>query len=366
MQFRRLASSTYSLTLASLLMASSAAIAQTDATTPDATQQASTDATDAGVRLDPQMAEVIKAYKIIAGTPIYDLTPADARQQFSAEDAEKAVARATGAQSAPEPVAKVVDQMIPGPGGWIPIRIYTPAGNGPFPVVVYYHGGGFVIATIDTYDATPRAIANLAHTIVVSVEYRKAPEYRFPAAVDDAFSSYKWVLESAGSFNGDSSRVAVLGESAGGNLAAVVCIEARDQGIPMPLQQVLVYPVTQGSLSTPSDIKYANAVPLSLPALKWFFGYYLSSPTDANNPLAVPLKADLHNLPPATIIGAEIDPLQSDGQLYAIKLKAAGVPTQYRLYPGVTHEFFGMGAVVDKAKLAEEQAAAALRYAFRE
>ena len=360
MQFR-LARPTYALILASFLCACSVMAAQQPAAPAQTAPAAQTT-----FPLDPQMAKVIQAYKMIAGTPIYDLSPQDARQQFSAEDAEKAVARATGVQKAPEPVAKIVDQMIPGPGGPLPIRIYTPSGTGPFPVVVYYHGGGFVIATIDTYDATPRAIANLAHAVVVSVEYRKAPEHKFPAAVNDAFAAYKWVLQNAGSFNGDGNRVAVLGESAGGNLAAVVCIEARDQGVRMPVRQVLVYPVTQYSLNTYSDVAYANATPLNLPALKWFYGFYLSSPADANNPLAAPLKANLRNLPGATIIAAEIDPLGSDGRQYAIKLKDYGVPVNYKFYSGVTHEFFGMGAVVDKAKQAEQQAAADLRTAFHE
>ncbi len=315
-------------------------------------------------QLDPQMTTVLQVYQNVAGTPIYELSPQDARQQFAAEDAAKGVARNEGKQLAPEPVGRIVDRNIPGPGGALPIRIYTPKGTGPFPVIVYYHGGGFVIATIDTYDASARALTNLTNAIVVSVEYRKAPENPFPAAVLDALASYQWVLKHAQNFGGNPAKVAVAGESAGGNLAAEVCLIARDGGFQMPVHQLLVYPVTQGSVNTSSDLKYANAIPLNRPALIWFFKYYLPYPDLANNPLVSPLNADLHGLPGATIIGAEIDPLQDDGRLYANKLKASGVQVDYTLYPGVTHEFFGMGAVVDKARAAEMQAATDLKAAF--
>ncbi len=316
--------------------------------------------------LDPQMAEVIFALKTIQGTPIVNLTPQDARQQFSAEDAEKAVARATGRAEAPMPVGKVTDGLtVNGPdGNQIPIRIYTPKGNGPFPVTVYYHGGGFVIATIDTYDASARALCDYANTVVVSVEYRKAPEAPFPAARKDAIAAYRWTIENASQYNGIPSKIAVAGESAGGNLATEVAIAARNQGMQRPTHQLLIYPVTSSNVDQPSDIKYQNAIPLNTPLLKYFFKFYVD-PSEANDPAVAPINADLRNLPPATIIAAQIDPLQSDGEAYAAKLREAGNKVQYRLYPGTTHEFFGMGAVVDKAKEAELYGAQSLADSFQ-
>ena len=322
-------------------------------------------AVQAQVPTDPQMAVVLQQLQSIAGTPIFDLSPQDARQQFGAEDAAKIVARQTGAMLAPEPVGSITDQMsIPGPGGALPIRIYTPQGTGPFPVIVYYHGGGFVIATIDTYDASARALTNLAAAVVVSVEYRKAPEHPFPAALDDAVATYKWAVRNTSLLNGIPGKIAVAGESAGGNLATEVCLVTRDQGGIMPVYQLMVYPITNNDMTTPSYIEFANAQPLNKPALVWFAQYTYMNPADATNPYAFPLKANLAGLPPATLIGAEIDPLQSEGAQYAAALQAAGVPVDYKLYTGVTHEFFGMGAVVSKARQAEMDAAADLRAAF--
>lgn len=317
-------------------------------------------------RPGPQMERVLDVYQLIAGTPIIDLSPQDARQQFSAEDAAKAIARGTGNEKASEPVGKVTDGLvIPGPGGPLPIRIYTPKGTGPFPVIVYYHGGGFVIATIDTYDASARALANLSKAIVVSVEYRKAPEHPFPAALHDAVAAYQWVRAHAATFDGDSGKVAVAGESAGGNLAAEVCLEARENGFEMPVYQLLIYPVTDlAKTDYPSEKVYANAIPLSTPALLYFGKYYLTNPAEATNVDVSPIRANLKGLAPATIIGAQIDPLQDQGRAYAQKLKAAGVPVKYKLYEGVTHEFFGMGAVVEQALDAEELAGTELRAAF--
>ena len=316
--------------------------------------------------LDPQMAEVIFALKTIQGTPIVDLTPQDARQQFSAEDAEKAIARATGRANSAMPVGTVQDGLtIDGPdGNQIPIRIYTPKGSGPFPVTVYFHGGGFVVATIDTYDASARALCDYANSIVISVEYRKAPEAPFPAARRDAIAAYKWTIENASKYKGIPSKIALAGESAGGNLATEVAIEARNQGMQKPTHELLIYPVTSSNVDQPSDIKYQNAIPLNTPLLKYFFKFY-ADPSEANDPAVAPINADLRNLPPTTIIAAQIDPLQSDGKAYAAKLKEAGNAVQYRLYRGTTHEFFGMGAVVDKAQQAEQYGAERLADSFR-
>lgn len=265
-----------------------------------------------------------------------------------------------------EPVARVEHRIIPGPGGQLLLRLYYPQGRGPFPVLVYFHGGGFVIANLDTYDASCRALTNAASTIVVSVAYRQAPEHPFPAASDDAYAAYTWVLQNAQSFNGNPNKIAIGGESAGGNLAAGTTIKARNQNIKLPVIQLLIYPVTDFANSNYSSYtEFANAKPLNTPMLSWFGGYYLSRPTDKNDYRASPLLANnLRGLPPAFFVIADIDPLRDQAQQYQIKLQQAGVQTSGKLYYGVTHEFFGLSAVSDTAKLAVRDAATALSQAF--
>ena len=205
---------------------------------------------------------------------------------------------------------------------------------------------------IDTYDASGRALRNYANAIVVSVEYRKAPEAPFPAALYDATDSYKWVIENIGHYDGIGSKVAVAGESAVGNLATEVALVAKYENLQRPTHQLLIYPVTSGDLDQASDLLYTSSVlPLSTPALPYFFKYYLPDPSLDTNPDVSPVDANLSNIAPATIIAAQLDPLLSDGQAYAAKLKAAGSSVVYKLYPGTTHEFLGMGAVVDQLKL---------------
>ncbi len=317
--------------------------------------------------LDPQMKKVIDLFKTIAGTPIVKLTPQDARQQFSPQDAEKIIARTSGAAEAPMPVGKVTDGLqIPGyEGNQIPIRIYTPRGNGPFPVILYFHGGGFVIATNDTYDASPRALCDYANAIVVSVEYRKAPEAPFPAALRDAEASYDWLTHNIAHYNGIDTKIALAGESAGGNLATELAMYIRDNDLRRPTHELLVYPITTSNLDQPSDIAYENAIPLNTPMLHYFSNLYLPNPGFANDPQVAPINGNLKGLPPTTIIAAEIDPLRSDGVDYYTKLKAAGNQVSYELYKGTTHEFFGMGAVVDKAKEAEQFGAARIAASFK-
>jgi acetyl esterase/lipase len=221
-----------------------------------------------------------------------------------------------------------------------------------------------VFANVDVYDSSARALTNAAGAIVISVKYRQAPENPFPAVVEDAYASYIWATQNAATINGDPKRVAVAGESAGGNLATVVARRARDNGDQLPVHQLLVYPITNYNFDTPSYNQYANAKPLSKGLMQWFFRYYLPSEADGASPDVSPLRADLSGLPPATIIAAQIDPLQSEGQQYAQQLRDAGVPVTYQLYTGVTHEFFGTGAVVDKGKQAVALAGNQLRMAF--
>ena len=281
-------------------------------------------------------------------------------------EAVNALLRKRGTTPEPLPVGRVVERTIPGPGGDIPVRIYTPHGEGPFPVIVYTHGGGWVIATNDTYDATARALCDAVGAIVVSVEYRKAPEHRFPAAHQDAFAAYHWVLQNAEELGGDPLRVAVAGESAGGNLAVASAILARDNGIQPPAHVLAVYPVADGHTDSPSYEENADAKPLNRAMMQWFFGHYLRSPADADHPLISLIRADLRGLPPTTIITAEIDPLRSDGERLAKALRDAGVKVDYHTYDGVTHEFFGMGTVVKDAAKALAHAAKGLKRGLAE
>lgn len=312
------------------------------------------------------MALVLKKMQDIGIKPIESRSVEEARSQPTPADAVKAVLKDKG-KTPPMAAVKKEDMTYPVTGGTQPVRIYTPedAGSGPLPVIVYYHGGGWVIANIDTYESSALALAVKAKAIVVSVDYRHAPENKFPAAHDDSFAAYKWVLEKASSFGGDPARIAVAGESAGGNLAANVAIMARDQKVQLPVHMLLVYPVTGTDMNTPSYIANQNAMPLSKAAMGWFVSKVLAKPEDAMDPkLNLTTKADLKGLPPATVITAEIDPLMSDGVMLAEKLKAAGVATTYMNNEGVTHEFFGMDAVLDDARRAQDFAASDLIKAF--
>ena len=318
-------------------------------------------------RMDTDMRDVILLYDAIKGTHLEQLTPQDARQQFSAQDAAKIIARGAAGDASATPVGKVIDGLaVPGQGTTqIPIRIYEPAGAGPFPVIVYYHGGGFVVATIDTYDESARALCNGVNAIVVSVEYRKAPEAPFPAARVDAIDAYRWVTNNIATYNGLPRQVAVAGESAGGNLATEVAIAARNSGFQLPVHQLLIYPETTSDLSQTSDKLFTNStLPLYTAELPYFDGQYVQNPSDKNSPQVAPINANLKGLPPTTIIAAELDPLVSDGQDYFLALKAAGNKVNYRLFSGTTHEFFGMGAVVAKAKVAEDFGAKQISTSF--
>ncbi len=311
------------------------------------------------------MQKVLDALGSLGGKPIETLTPEEARKQPTPADAVKKVLQQEGKKTDPEPVGNVKDMAIPGPAGEIPIHIYTPKGKGPFPVMVYYHGGGWVIADTKTYEGSVRALTNGANAIIVSVDYHRAPEHKFPVPADDAYAAYIWVLQHAQEFNGDPSRIAVGGESAGGNLATVVSLMARDRKATLPVYQLLVYPITNNDFETPSYRANAEAKPLNRAMMSWFFKHYVAKDEDGNNPYVSPLKAtSLRGLPPATVITDEIDPLMSEGKAYADRLKQDGVKVSYKNYTGVAHEFFGMGAVVPKAKEAEEMAFSDLKKAF--
>lgn len=331
----------------------------------DTTKPAMAAAPAAMAAPDSQMKAVLDQLASMGGKPIETLTPAEARKQPTPTDAVKALLKKQGKSAAPDPAVASMDRTIPGPGGTLPIRVYTPKGaTGPLPVVVYYHGGGFVIANKDVYDGGARAISKLANAIVVSVDYRQAPEHKFPAAHDDALATYKWALANAASIKGDPKRVALAGESAGGNLAMATAMQARDQKLQMPLAIISVYPIAGVDTTTPSYVENADAKPLNRGMMGWFTRNYINSPADLTDPRINVLGGNLGGLPPVTIINAQIDPLRSDGEMLAQKIQSAGGQAMQQTYNGVTHEFFGMGAVVDKAMQAEQMAGDALKKAF--
>lgn len=320
-------------------------------------------------KADADMQSVLDALAALNPKPIDTLEPAEARKQPTPADAVMAVLKQKGKPTDPEALVPGVtskDSTIPGPAGSLPVRIYTPEGKGPFPVVVYYHGGGWVIASKEVYDGGARGLAKQAQAVVVSVDYRLAPEAKFPAQHDDALATYEWAAQNAASINGDPKRLALAGESAGGNLAIATAMAARDQGLPTPLHVVSVYPIAQASdLSTPSYTDSAKGRPLDKPMMEWFAGQAFAKPGDRKDPRIDLVHADLKRLPPVTLINAQIDPLRSDGDMLADALKKAGVKVDHKMYPGTTHEFFGMAAVVGDARDAQAMAGRNLKHAFQ-
>ncbi len=314
-----------------------------------------------------EMQSVLDQLGSMGGKPMASLTPAEARQQPTPAAAVAMVMAKAGKDTMPMAVVPgitSVDRTIPGPAGAMPARIYTPRGPGPFAVVVYYHGGGWVIADKNVYDGGARSIAKEANAVVVSVDYRLAPEHKFPAQHDDALAAYAWVVKNASSINGDPNKIAIAGESAGGNLAVATAIAARDAKMPMPKAVIAVYPIAQPDTMTASYVENANAKPLNRAMMGWFGRHVSRTPADLQDPRINLVKANLSGLPPVTIINAQIDPLRDDGAMLEQALKAANGPVERRVYEGVTHEFFGMGAVVAKAMDATQYAGARLKAAF--
>ena len=264
-----------------------------------------------------------------------------------------------------EPVHEVRDITIPGPLGDTPARLYKPSAATNLPVLVWYHGGGWVIGSVEGSDPTARSLANQSGCAVVSVDYHMAPEYKFPGPVEDCYAAAKWVAEHAAELGVDGSKLAVGGDSAGGNLAAAVAIMAAERGGPKIGYQLLVYPVTDYNFETPTYATNANGYLLTIGSMKWFWNHYLNDPSDGLNHYASPLRAkDLSGQPPALVITAEYDPLCSEGEAYAARLRAAGVPVTQQRYDGMIHGFFGMAAAMDDAKAAVAQASECLKSAF--
>ncbi|MCF0057091.1 alpha/beta hydrolase [Dyadobacter sp. CY356] len=312
-----------------------------------------------------EMWAVIEKLLSYGDKPLPLETPEEARRNHTVKDAVMDLLKENNV-SLPSPMVDTVGKEIAVSEGTIHARVYTPkTGTKPFPVIVYFHGGGWVIATIDVYDASAQALAEKSGAIVISVEYRKGPEFKFPTAHNDAYTSYLWAIDNAASFNGDPGKIAVAGESAGGNLAANVSIMARDSGKQMPVHQLLIYPVAGSDMTTPSYIKFADAKPLDKPSIVWFLDHFLNDvPKESKDPRIDLVHANLAGLPSTTIISAEIDPLESEGGILQTKLSDAGVAVTRRLYVGTTHEFFGTAILVPDAKDAQDYAASELKKAF--
>lgn len=316
-------------------------------------------------RLDDDQKKVLDALAALGGKPIHTLAPTEARKQPTPAAAVRSVLKQAEKPVTPEEVGKVEDRQIASGAGTLPIRVYTPKeGKAPYPLILYFHGGGFVIASNDVYDSSARALANAAKAVVVAVDYRLAPEHKFPAAHDDAVAAYSWLLKNVKRVQGDAAHIAVVGESAGGNLAANVAIAARDKKLKPPVAVGLVYPLASSDLNSESYREHAQAQPLNKPMIPWFTTQYFRSPADAQDPRINLVAANLKGLPPVTIVNAEVDPLRSDGETLAKKLEQAGVDVKQKTYEGVAHEFFGQGAAVSDAKDAVEWLAGRLDDSF--
>lgn len=295
-------------------------------------------------KLDANVRALLEKTDALGGPPWETLTPMQAR--------EVAANRDPAVMGAREDVRRVEDRNIPGPAGEIPIRIYRGSSQTPAPGMVFFHGGGWVVCGLDTHDVICRAIANRAGATVVSVDYRLAPEHKFPAAVDDAYAATCWVAANAAELDIDPLRITVGGDSAGGNLATVVSMRARDQRGPAIACQALVYPVTDlGSLDTPSYEEFAEGCNLTRAMMVWFRNHYLASDGDGLHPEASPLRAsNLRGLPPALILTAECDPLRDEAEAYAARLEAADVEVLLQRYAGMIHPFFSMSGVIPQAQ----------------
>jgi acetyl esterase len=306
--------------------------------------------------IDPQAQASLDQAAALNEPPKYTLTPEELRQSF----------RATIPMlGEPEPVAVVENRMIPGPAGEIPLRIYIPEGNGPLPVLVYFHGGGWVGMDLDTHDNLCRSLANGAGCVVVAVAYRLAPEHKFPAASEDCYAATSWIAGHAEDLQGDRQRIAIGGDSAGGALAAAVTHMARAQHGPQLRFQLLIYAVTDCTMQSASMEELGVGYGLTKRDMTWFINLYLNTDADKTNPLASPLFAtNLKELPPALIITAEYDPLRDEGEAYGHKLKEAGVPVTISRYDGMIHGFVRWPNLYDGGKHAIEECCQALRVAF--
>jgi acetyl esterase len=305
--------------------------------------------------LHPQCRAFLDQLAAAGGPPLEALTPAEARARAMPPELG-------GAEQA---VHEVQDRRVPGDGGPIAVRIYRPSAAPSLPALVYFHGGGFVLGGLEMNDRPCRALANGSGCVVISVDYRLAPEHPFPAAADDAFAATSFIADHAAQFGVDPARIAVGGDSAGGNLATVVALRARDSGGPPLAFQLLVYPLVDFTDDSPSMREYADGHFLTAAVMDYFADHYLPRPIDRRQAWASPLYARLTGLPPAFVLTAECDPLRDQGGLFARRLQEAGVPTVLKRYDGMFHPFFSLGGVIDGGKEAIADAAAALKERLR-
>ena len=304
----------------------------------------------------PQVKQLLDALAQAAGPPLDQLSPAEARQAY----------KLLSAMDQGEEVSRVDDRALPAVDRDIPVRVYTPAAADGVdaPLLLWIHGGGWVLGDLDTADATARALANRSGAVVVSVDYRLAPEHPAPAALDDCAAALSWCLENAELLGIDAARVAVGGDSAGGNLAAALCLRERDEFGPQLAFQLLVYPVTDCTMSHPSIEENGEGYFLTSATMRWFIDHYLGD-LDPKDPSVSPLHAsDLSGLPPALVITASLDPLRDEGEAYAAALREAGTPVELVRYDGMIHGFVGMAALLDDGREALDRAGAALRSAL--
>ncbi|MCG8491297.1 MAG: alpha/beta hydrolase [Sneathiellales bacterium] len=308
--------------------------------------------------LDPQAKWVLDIAEQAKAPLLEDMSAEDAKAAYE-ERAQKLCLQDV-------PIGKSEDLEIEGPHGPIPLRIYTPEGaTGTLPVLVFYHGGGWVIGSRNSHDALCRSIANKGPFLIISVDYRMGPEAKFPAAVDDAYTALLWAQENAGRYSGDPSRIAVGGDSAGGNLSAVTCLMAKEKSTPLPVFQWLIYPATNMDMVTQSHTDFAEGYFLTKPLMEWFQGHYLTGAQDRGNWKASPLKAEsLSGLPEALVQTAGFDPLKDEGKAFSDRLNAEGVRSVYTDYPGMIHGFINLGGAIDAAEKAVDEGVQHLKKAF--
>lgn len=310
--------------------------------------------------LDPQVQDYLKRAAEAGDPPFNTLTPVAARRLMDSK---------TAMLGEPPTVERIEDRTIDGPGGPIKVRVYTPKtrgpGEGPLPLLVYFHGGGWVVGSIETHDGLCRAIANEGPAIVASVDYRLAPENPFPAAVEDAYAAVCALHREAVALGGDPSRMGVGGDSAGGNIAAVVCMLIRDRGGPSLAWQLLAYPVIDCDLDTPSYRECADGFGLSRDEMAWYWDQYAATAQERIHPQVSPLRADnLRGLPPAFVLTAEYDVLRDEAERYAERLKGAGVPVTLKRYDGMIHGFLRRHMFFDTGQAALEDVGRELRKAM--
>lgn len=320
--------------------------------------------------MTPQMKEILDSYLELGPLTVESLTPENARNQPEFKEAAFSVLQShpvlRGVKGIIEPVDKIYHILIPTPEGELEARVYNPAPGEKLPLILYFHGGGWVLSSLNSYDFSCRALANASKCIIVSVAYRQAPEHAFPSAHNDAFDSYKWLVSNAESVHGDASKIAVAGEGAGGNLAVSISLRCIEDNFKLPLHQLLIYPILNDNMDTFSYKEHQKTKPLNSEVMKWYFRNYFKGeiPYSAAKNI-FPLKSkSLHKLPPTTVISAELDPLLTEAENFVKEMQKLNNIIIHRTYLGVTHDFFGFSSILKEASDAVEFAAQDVRKSF--